>query len=231
MRQRCPFPSPPALSPYACFVTSPSDQQPISRRERRKAETRDRLLNAARLLLARQGVDATRINEITEEADVGFGSFYNYFEGKDAIVAAVVETVATELGEAIAAATADLDDAAQVMAIAHRTIVVRAAKDPTMGWLMVRLEFSHDLVSVALGPYALRDLQRGIDDGRFIVHDVGASLIALGGALLAAVRAVLQGRAGPNADIEHAIAVLQLLGVPLSDAIRVANQPLPDLGA
>lgn len=206
-----------------------ADQQPLGRRERRKIETRARLLSAARELVARQGVDAVRINEITEEADVGFGSFYNYFEGKDAIVAAVVEAVATELGDAIAEATAEIEDAAEVMAIAHRTIMARAAEHPSEGWLLIRLEFSHDLVTIALGPYALRDLQRGVDDGRFVVHNVGASLIALGGALLAAVRAVLQGHAGPNADVEHAIAVLQLLGVPLNDAVEVASRPLPDV--
>lgn len=208
-------------------MTSPPDEQPLGRRERRKIETRDRLMVAARLLVARQGVDATRINEITEQADVGFGSFYNYFESKDAIVAAVVETLAAELGEVIANSTAQLDDAAQVMAVAHRTVMMHAAADPTLGWLLIRLELSHDVVTTALGPYALRDLQRGIEAGRFVVHDPGAALIALGGALLGAVRAVLLERAGPNADVEHAITVLRMLGLSVDDAVEVAGRPLP----
>lgn len=210
-------------------MTATADEQPLSRRERRKAETRARLLTAARTLLARQGADATRINEITEEADVGFGSFYNYFDSKDAIVAAVVDALAEELGETIANATADLDDAAEVVAIGHRTIIQRAADDPIVGWLMLRLEMSHDLVSTALGPYVLRDLQRGIDEGRFTIGEVGPTLIALGGALLGVVRAVLQDRteAGKDAGIAHAIVVLQMLGVPLTDAVEVANRPLP----
>lgn len=205
----------------------PVDDKPLGRRERRKIETRNRLLAAARTLLAEQGADATRINEITEAADVGFGSFYNYFESKDAIVAAVVEALATELGAAIATATADLPDAAEVQAVAHRTVIDAAAADPTVGWLMVRLELSHEVVSRALGPYALRDLQRGIDDGRFTVHSLQATLLALGGALLGVVRAVLQGQAGPDAAVEHAIVVLQLLGVAQADAVEVANRPLP----
>jgi AcrR family transcriptional regulator len=53
-----------------------------------------------RTLFARQGVENTRINEITEEADVGFGSFYNHFDSKEAIVEAVVEeTVAVDHGK------------------------------------------------------------------------------------------------------------------------------------
>lgn len=208
-------------------MTAPSDQQPLSRRERRKAETRAKLLTAARGLLARQGADATRINEITDEADVGFGSFYNYFESKDAIVAAVVEMVATEIGGRIDEATADVADAAEVVAIAHRAIIRQTLVDLDLGWLMVRLELSHDLVLTALAPYAIRDLQRGIEDGRFEVDDVGAALIASGGALLGAVLAVLRGRAGEGADVKHAAAVLRLLGLPGDEAAEVARRPLP----
>lgn len=207
-------------------MTLPAEE-PLTRRDRRKTETRARLLAAARLLLAQQGVDAVRINGITEQADVGFGSFYNYFESKDAIVAAVVETVAAELGEAIAASTSDTDDAAEVVATAHRTILRRAVEDPTLGWLLVRLELSHDLVSVALGPYAVRDVQRGIEDGRFVVGDVGASHVALGGALLAAVRAALREGAVPDDGVGHAVAVLQLLGLSHGDAVDVASRPQP----
>ena len=171
----------------------------VDRRARRRAETRAKLMEAARATFARQGVDATRINEITDEADVGFGSFYNYFDSKDAIVAAVVEEVVTAAGEAIAAATKDIEDPAEVVAVAHRSLVHRAAEEPDFGWLLVRLEISHDLVFAALGPYAARDLDRGIEAGRFKVDDPGVALIAAGGALLAIVRAVLQGRAKPTA--------------------------------
>lgn len=205
----------------------PTDEKPLGRRERRKLETRAKLLAAARSLFADQGVDATRINEITDGADVGFGSFYNYFDSKDAIVAAVVDAVAAELGDTIAAATSDLPDAAEVQAVAHRAIIARAAAEPTVGWLMVRLELSHDLVSTALGPYALRDLQRGIDEGRFSVPDLGATLIAIGGALLGVVRAVLQGRTGPDPGVAHAVVVLQMLGIPADEALEIAQRPLP----
>lgn len=208
-------------------MTAPSEDKPIGRRERRKLETRNRLIAAARSLIASNGVDAMRINEITDGADVGFGSFYNYFVSKEAIVEAVVEMVSRELGDAIAVATSDLDDAAEVLAVAHRAIIGRAAEEPDLGWLMVRLELSHDLVSTALGPFVLRDLQRGIDADRFVIADLQATLLALGGALLGVVRAVLQGRAGADAGSKHAAVVLQLLGLSPAEAIAVASRPLP----
>jgi AcrR family transcriptional regulator len=192
---------------------------------------RARLIAAARAVFARKGIEAARINEITEEADVGFGSFYNHFEGKEAIVAAVTEEAARAMADAIDHATANLDDPAEVVAVAHRTIVRRAARDPELGWLLVRLEVSHDLAFAALGPYAARDLKRGIDAGRFAVEDADVALLAAGGALLSVVRGVLQGRAGEGAAEQHAALVVRMLGLTPAQASNAARRPLPaDLG-
>ena len=201
---------------------------PVDRRTRRKAETRAKLIEAARAVFARQGSDATRINEITEEADVGFGSFYNHFESKDAIVAAVVEETARSIGAAVDAATAELDDPAEVVAVGHRTVLRHATADPEFGWLLLRLELTHDLASTALGPYAIRDLERGLESGRFVVDDPALALAASGGAMLGVVRSLLRGHAAEDADVHHAAGVLRLLGVPADEAAQIAARPLPD---
>src|SRR6187455_1129212 len=96
-------------------TTARSSQRAVDRHSRRRERTRARMMDAAKALFARQGVDNTRINEITEEADVGFGSFYNHFDSKEAIVEAVLaETVAAQ-GEAIEAVTRQLEDPAEVI--------------------------------------------------------------------------------------------------------------------
>ena len=109
------------------MAVSPSSEPRPSRGARRKAETRARLLAAARTLLARQGAEATTINEITEEADVGFGSFYNHFASKEEIIeSAVAEALETQ-GATLDALTGDLDDPAEVVAVAHRHLVRKPA--------------------------------------------------------------------------------------------------------
>src|SRR5579859_1853945 len=52
----------------------------VSRLDRRKARTRQALIDAAVRLIAEGRGDRASIQEITEEADIGFGSFYNHFE-------------------------------------------------------------------------------------------------------------------------------------------------------
>jgi AcrR family transcriptional regulator len=60
------------------------------RRQRKKEHTRRALLDAGMALITQQGLHATRVEDITERADVGKGAFYNYFESKDALIAALV---------------------------------------------------------------------------------------------------------------------------------------------
>ena len=201
--------------------------QPIGRHTRRREQTRAKLIGAARTLFARQGVDNTRINEITDEADVGFGSFYNHFDSKDAIVGAVLEETVAAHGAAIDAMTQGIEDPAEVVSVAHRYFVNLARSDPDWGWLLVRLDVSHDVALAALGPFAKRDLSRGIKAGRFRVADERLALLASGGAMLAVMRGVLDGRLRRNADVLHAEGVLRLLGLSAADAAEVAGRPLP----
>lgn len=207
-------------------VTAMTDPQPPDRHARRRERTRSKLIDAARALFARKGVDNTRINEITDAADVGFGSFYNHFESKEAIVEAVLaETIAAQ-GAAIDTITSALEDPAEIIAAAHRHFVRLARTDPDWAWLLIRMDVSHDIVLQALGPFAVRDLRRGIKSGRLHVSDERVALVASGGALLAVMRAVLDGRAPKDADIHHADGVLRLFGLTAIEAAEVARRPL-----
>jgi AcrR family transcriptional regulator len=63
----------------------------MSRRERKKLETKANILGAARHLFEEKGFDNTSIEEITEKADVAKGTFFNYFNSKDGLMAGISE--------------------------------------------------------------------------------------------------------------------------------------------
>jgi AcrR family transcriptional regulator len=192
------------------------------RHARRREATRRSLLAAARGLFAAQGVESTRINEITDAADVGFGSFYNHFASKDAIVQTVLSQAVAEQGAAVDALARHLDDPAEVVCVAHAYFVNLARTDPDWAWLLIRLDVSHSVLLAALGPFARRDLARGIKTGRFHVANKRIALFAAGGALLAVMRSVLDGQAAKDADRFHAEGVLRLFGLPPAEAADVA---------
>jgi AcrR family transcriptional regulator len=68
---------------------SANRQEPehTGRRERHKAAIRERLFRAAIDLYMTRGLQATTVRDITEAADVGKGTFFNYFPTKEHVVA------------------------------------------------------------------------------------------------------------------------------------------------
>ena len=63
-------------------------------------ETRkEELLAAADALFRKDGVDCTAVSDIVREAHVSQGTFYNYFQSKDEIFAAVLEQATSDMME------------------------------------------------------------------------------------------------------------------------------------
>ncbi|MCW3024096.1 MAG: putative HTH-type transcriptional regulator YdgC [Conexibacter sp.] len=66
-------------------------------RSARGRRTRQAVITAARAVFERDGFLDARISDITEEAGVASGSFYTYFDSKEAVFAAVVEEVQDQM--------------------------------------------------------------------------------------------------------------------------------------
>jgi len=62
-----------------------------SRVERKKEETRQKIIAAAMDLFRKQGVDATTMEQVAAEADVAKGTLYNHFPAKEAIISAYMQ--------------------------------------------------------------------------------------------------------------------------------------------
>ena len=203
----------------------PEEQtQAPSRQQRRRAKTRSSLVTAAGSLFARQGVDATAIAEITEAADVGFGSFYNHFDSKEEIAEAVLGEALGEQRAALFALIDPLTDPAEVVALAHAFLIEQTRSNATFGWLLVRLDASHRLMIRALGDRARQDIRDGVAAGRFVTLDPEASFFGTGGALLLVMRAVLDGDLGDDAGVRHCEGVLRMLGVAGEEVDEIARR-------
>jgi AcrR family transcriptional regulator len=201
--------------------------QRVHRGARRRERTREKLVAAAWRVMARKGVDATAIAEITEEADVAFGSFYNHFASKEAIVEAVAALVVERHGAALDRLTATIEDPAEVLAVSVRRTVQMVEVDPIWGWFVVRLGLAHATLRAGLGRRMARDVRLGIEARRFAVADLPSALLACGGAILAMMRGRLDGLTGDGAAERTAGYVLRMLGVPAAEADAIASRPLP----
>lgn len=89
------------LGHFCSTVINVTMDKNLSRRERKKRETRRRLMEAALRLFCEHGYDATTVEKITEAADVAKSTFFNYFETKEAIMPALAEWRLQQLEEAL----------------------------------------------------------------------------------------------------------------------------------
>lgn len=62
-----------------------------SRIERKKEETKQRIITTTINLFKEQGVDATTMEQIAREVDIAKGTLYNYFPVKEAIISEYIQ--------------------------------------------------------------------------------------------------------------------------------------------
>jgi len=201
-----------------------------SRLDRRKARTRASLVAAARMLLASRDPAEVSIQEITDAADVGFGSFYNHFKSKQDLFDAAVEEVLEEHGAMLDAATAGIADPAEVFAAAVRMTARLPKTQPQIAKIFERIGF--DLVAAprGLAPRARRDLKRAQAAGRFTIDDLDVALACASGAMLGVLHMASTNNkpaAIDRAADKLAANLLRMFGVSADEATRIAHSRLP----
>jgi len=189
-----------------------------SRGHRKRERTRRGLVDAGLRVLAVKG-DGLAVSDVTAEAEVANGTFYNYFPDREALLDALAADVV--LGLAEAAAGEPTRDPAMRFAVASARVLERAAADPTWGRVLMRL-VHRPTVHENIDRYLREDLAAGHAAGRFDTGPDDATIDQVFGLLLMTIRRLVEGSAAPDA-IERAIERgLRALGVPAAEARRVA---------
>jgi AcrR family transcriptional regulator len=202
---------------------------PRSRVERRKAQTRHKLIAAARAMLADDTAAQASIQEITDTADVGFGSFYNHFSSKAELFEAAVADVLDELGALLDQLSVDVDDPALAFARSVRLVLRLCRNRPEMAAVLIRHGMHYMESPRGLAPRVLRDIQAGVAAGRFQPTEPRLARAAVAGALLATLQlALTEPELVDDAAIDHhAEQILRMLGTPYDEGHALAHAPLP----
>jgi AcrR family transcriptional regulator len=198
-----------------------------SRQARRREETRGKLLEAARALTLESPIESITIADITTRADVGFGSFYNHFDSKEAILEATTEREAELLQDAMAQAVAAETDPAARLAYAVRYVAQHTLQDPMWRWFFRHSNYGFLAIRRAMGPAFALDLAAGKRDGRFAFDDTASAAEFVFGGMHAVFAAAVAGRLDQARATHAVVLVLRALGVP--DASVLARKKLPPI--
>ncbi|WP_063002702.1 TetR/AcrR family transcriptional regulator [Nocardia mikamii] len=204
--------------------------EPVARNriDRRRERTRNALLGAARKFLS-EGRSAVSIQEITDAADVGFGSFYNHFTSKEELFDEAVRSVLQVYSEMRDEIVALYDDPAEVFTVSFRMTGRLQRQIPEGVRVILNSGMSVLLRDEGLAPRARRDIIAAQEAGRFEPMDPDTAIMAAGGALLGLLQ-LLDAR--PDADVdaltdEMAFHVLRMFGMTKRAAQKLTTNPLP----
>src|SRR3984893_11040297 len=111
-----------------------STTTPTNRRERQSLERRERLFRSALDLFARKGFAETTVEDITNAADLGKGTFFNYFPSKDHILLAFGEMQLGKLEETVKTARRRNEPMPEFL----RALGVRMTQEPTRNPAIIR---------------------------------------------------------------------------------------------
>ncbi|MUL65933.1 hypothetical protein BOO86_15765 [Mycobacterium sp. CBMA 234] len=174
-------------------------------------------MRAAGELIAERGLEALRVGDITERANVAFGTFYNQFKAKDDIVDAVVAEALVGLARSIEDSPAFADPMEAVVA-STRAIVRVAYDDPDLARLLVNLEQAESRFERIIRPQAGAVLERGVNAGVFQIADMPTVLTMAIAAAFEVIRGVVESRLGEGADVTCAEVILRMAGVDAQQA-------------
>lgn len=190
-----------------------------SRTARRQAKTRADLIRAAREIIAERGLDGLRVSDVTQRADVAFGTFYNQFKTKDDIIEAVVAETIVGLANSIADSPA-FADPAEAHVASTLAIIRIAYQDRSLAWLLVNLSQAEARFERIIRPQAGALLERGVARGVFAIDDLETTLTMSMAAAFEVIHGILDGRLGDGADLTCAEVLLRMAGVPPRRAAR-----------
>lgn len=198
----------------------------MSRTARRQAKTRADLIRAAREIIAERGLESLRVSDVTQRADVAFGTFYNQFKTKDDIIEAVVAETIVGLANSIANSPA-FADPAEAHVASTLAIVRIAYDDPNLARLLVNLNQAEARFERIIRPQAEALLQRGVAGGVFTIDDLETTLTMSMAAAFEVIHGILDGRLGDRADLTCAEVLLRMAGMPPRRAARYVRAARP----
>ena len=195
--------------------------------------TRARLLAAAYHVMSKSGVDAAKIKDVTEHADVGFGTFYNYFDTKDQLAAQVLDCVIDDLGRRNRMATEKVRkrSPAFVMPVSIRLWLREAMHVPMWDWWAMRPDLLVDRMRKGFGRFALQDMREGIASGTF--HLAEEHMDALWSLacwmMVGAMHDIDVGDRPRNDEFLVVESIMRMMGVEAKISRQMSRGPLPDM--
>lgn len=164
--------------------------------EKKRVMMRTKLIDAATRVFADRTGPSPVIDDVIREAKVSRGTFYNYFDSLEQVLAAIGQEFSNQMMADILPAYDVLTEPWQRASVGFRVFLVRALLDRKWaGFMALPDAWPHHTL---LAKYMGADLESGKRSGQFHFDDLPAATDFLMGATSHAIQSIRQGVPDPN---------------------------------
>lgn len=200
----------------------------LTRGHKKKARTRQTLVDAALRIFAQQGVAELQLNKLAEEAQVSNGTVYNYFRTREEVLEAVGVELANQFSHRISAVSAGIENGAQRVSIGVRMFIRETEQNPLWARAVVSIyQYDKNIRSVVAN-YLRCDLLLGEKQGSFKFENIEVAMGIVVFSTIGCMISILDGYHTAAVDSTVAQMLLMALGATPAKAARIAHMPLPD---
>lgn len=172
----------------------------------KRQATRERIVQATRELVTERGYDAVSTTEVLARAGVSRGGLYHHFDGRQELMAAVLEAVERDLILRLAAVVADAPDPLSAICSGSQWYLdecVRSVELQRVGLLDGRKELGWEKWRETVAPYGLSMLSQALAEAMKASQIERADPTALAHLILAALHeasAIIVGASDKEAE-------------------------------
>ena len=203
----------------------------LTRLQRKREKTRSALLNAARGLVCERGHDKISIQDLTDRADVGVGTFYNYFESKQHVYEAVLEEIRFSFNQQLTELRKPIKDPATILTVTLLYSFQQAQDNEDWRTFLTYSGLGSDHILHQDEEQCLSDIRFGAQRGRFKVDNVQFTSSLIIGMVRHVSREITLGNLSRNSMQETTRYILRMLGLPDLVAKALVQAPLPPIPA
>lgn len=180
-------------------------------------------------IIAKRGFEGLVIESIAATADFGYGSFYNHFTSKDAIIRAVIDAACAHI-KAVYECIAGLPaDSAEALARDLRMCLSLSRTDKVWGWFVIRTFLSDEELRESIRGSIQRRIYTGLKDGAFKHEDIEMAYETIGGLLLLGTLKLVSGEVLDDYLDKVVSTALKTLGMCDTKIREVMSKPLPEI--
>jgi len=195
----------------------------------RRRKMRLRLIESALAVFNEKGLEAAVIDDVISAAGVARGTFYNYFQTIEELLAALGTELGNDVMRPVELAVVDYPDPALRLASGLRLYFRTVLRYPSVSEFFWRAGLN------AVGPshlafeYLPRHIRDGMSAEALKVHDVATAIDIIAGISVSAIHAASTREVAPDYPERMVGHILLALGVSRSKVGRLLAQELPEI--